>query len=113
MLFSFLGNILREGTRESFGRVVSLPFLLSAWALLSVGGAIEIWVGHSAPLDTAGTLALIGFALYTGSKFLSLRGPSGQIQSGPGDQTDEGAMMRAVPAAKAVAAPAEAEPAAS
>lgn len=84
-MLSYLANVFREGTKESFGRVVSLPFLFSSWALLTGGGVLEIIEHKAAPLDTGATLALIGVGLYTGSKALSLKGRQASGSVGPSD----------------------------
>lgn len=72
-LFAFLANTFREGTPESFGRVYALPFLLSACTLSTVSGAMAIHQGVPVTDDVA-SLALIGLTLFTGSKYLSMKG---------------------------------------
>lgn len=83
-LIAFFGNAFREGTKESFGRIVALPFLFSSWALLTVGGVLEIVANKSAPIETAATLAVVGAGLFTGSKMLSLKG---QSMGAPAEET--------------------------
>lgn len=83
-IFAYFGNLFREGTKESFGRVISMPFLFSAWGILTAGGILEIVQHKSAPIDTALTLAGIGVGLYTGSKYLWIKGKNTTI--GVGDE---------------------------
>jgi hypothetical protein len=81
-LLAFLGNAFREGTKESFGRVMSLPFLISSWGILTGGGIYELVVHKSTPIDSAATLAVIGIGLFTGSKYLHIKGSAVTASSG-------------------------------
>lgn len=64
---------LQNGDHELVGRVVSLPFLLSSWGALTASAIVHLMHGGSV-IDDVATLALIGFSLFTGSKYLAIRG---------------------------------------
>jgi hypothetical protein len=72
VLMSFLRQTMTgEEGKQSFGRVFSLPYFFSAWAIGTFAGARNAWKGESV-FDDVALLAGIGFALYTGSKALSI-----------------------------------------
>jgi hypothetical protein len=60
-----------EEGKQSFGRVYSLPFFLSSWAIGTYAGVRNAWTGQPV-FDDVALLAGIGFALYTGSKALGI-----------------------------------------
>jgi hypothetical protein len=80
-LGSYIANIFREGTRESFGRIMALPFLLSSWGIGTASG-ITALIRHESAFDDVAELATIGIALFTGSKLLSFRGKAGSMAQG-------------------------------
>lgn len=70
---AFLGNVLREGTQESFGRVVGAVFLTGSFCLSMADGIMSLVHGASA-LDAAASLAVTGWSLFTMSKVLHIKG---------------------------------------
>lgn len=72
-LTTFLANMLREGTQESFGRVVGAIFLLGSFGLSMADGIMSLRHGASA-LDAAASLAVTGWSLFTMSKVLYIKG---------------------------------------
>lgn len=68
---SILRDALLDGTKGSFGRTVSLPFLLTAWVLGTAQGCVALFQGHSVS-GGVWDFALIAAALYGGSKGLSV-----------------------------------------
>jgi hypothetical protein len=74
-MFAFITRILNDDDMTNDGRVYALPFLLSAWGIGTAAGVVGIIKGEGV-IDVVSTMALIGFSLYTGNKFLELRGKS-------------------------------------
>lgn len=68
-----LSHALKDGNKASFGRLAAMPFLLSALCLQTAEGIMMLRRGESV-IDAVVTLAMIGMALFTGSKVLSMRG---------------------------------------
>lgn len=71
-----LSHALLDGDKEnkaSFGRIAAMPFLLSALCLQTAEGIMMLRRGDSV-IDSVVTLAMIGMALFTGSKILSMKG---------------------------------------
>jgi hypothetical protein len=72
-MIAFLREVLQDGNKGSFGRVIALPYFGSSLALILADGIYSLSRGESA-LDAGVMLASIGFALFTGSKLLSIKG---------------------------------------
>jgi hypothetical protein len=84
----FLKTVLaEEHGKQSFGRVISLPYFFSAWAIGTFAGARNAWRGESV-FDDIALLAAVGFSLYTGSKALNLS--KGKMSSGPTSSDESG-----------------------
>lgn len=77
-MFAFIKKTLFDGSKESFGRTMALPYLVSSLGLGIADGIRSLMHGQSA-LDAVGTLATIGIAVYTGSKALSIPTTKAQI----------------------------------
>lgn len=66
------GEVLTgEDGKQSFGRTFSLPYFFSAWAIGTAAGVRNV-IRDQSVFDDAALLAGVGFALYTGSKSLSI-----------------------------------------
>lgn len=71
-MFAFLRKILLDEDKESYGRTMATPFLLAS--LLSLCAAVVLHLVHGEEVvEEAASLAMIGFSLFTGSKYLSVK----------------------------------------
>lgn len=85
-LLAVLKEVLLDGKKWSFGRLFSLPFLVSAWAVATASGINHIV--HRDPVwDDVASLGMIGFALFSGSKYLSLKG--GTVSPGTAKEVEK------------------------
>lgn len=102
-MWTVLRGLFLEHVQDTatFGRIASLPFLCGAFGLLLASGIVGI-LHHQSVMEEAASLAVIGFSLYSGSKYLSLKGQStGQepqvqpmvtpVRIDPPDTTDQDA----------------------
>jgi hypothetical protein len=71
--FDYIGNVFRENTKESFGRVIGAVFLLGSFGVGLADGIASLRRGDSA-LDAALQLALTGWSIFTSSKYLQIKG---------------------------------------
>ncbi len=72
-IMNHVREMLTDKNKASFGRIIAVPFLVGSWGLSMASGIMAI-IHHSAVVDDAAALAITGFALYYGSKHLSLKG---------------------------------------
>lgn len=72
-MFEFIKRVLNDEDMTNDGRVYALPFLFSAWGLGTASGVVGIVKGEGI-IEIISTLAIIGISLYTGNKYLELKG---------------------------------------
>lgn len=87
---AFFGNVLREGTQESFGRVVGAVFLLGSFGLSMADGIMSL-VHQQSALDAAASLAVTGWSLFTMSKVLYIKGQKITASGGAAAPAEESA----------------------
>lgn len=83
-VIAFVKEAFQDGNRASFSRMFSVPFLVGSFALSMADGIVSLY-HHNSALDAAGSLALMGITLFTGSKALSIRGTKFSGQMGGGE----------------------------
>ena len=83
-MWAFLRKVLFDGDKESYGRTMATPFLIASLLSLCAGVILNLLHGEGI-LEEAGSLAMIGFSLYTGSKYLSVKGQKIQMKNSEKD----------------------------
>ena len=70
---AFLKGTLHDKGTPSYSRIFALPFLGGSFVLGVIDGVVSL-VNKNSALDAVASLAIIGIALFTGSKALSIKG---------------------------------------
>lgn len=87
-LWRLFWDKMLEKDRTNYGRIMGVPFFLSAWGIGTADGIVEIVRGGD-PMFVVLELAGIGVALYTASKTLNKLADKNQMLYGGSQDTPD------------------------